>query len=154
VYADTLTQVHAPTWHRGRVVLVGDAAWCVTPLGGAGATLALTSGYVLATYLSQALDDVTRRTVAQRGDDDPAPDLDLTPALLQFETWMRPLVDQVQTMPPGALKVAYPQSRLGLRVSRAVVRAMTSRLLRPLAARTTQVARTDQELPGPHRTAA
>jgi 2-polyprenyl-6-methoxyphenol hydroxylase-like FAD-dependent oxidoreductase len=151
VYADSLTQVHAPTWHRGRVVLLGDAAWCVTPLGGGGATLALTSGYVLATYLSQALDDVTRRTVADEGDDDRAMDLDLTPALLQFETWMRPLVEQVQTMPPGMVRIAYPQSRVGLAAARLLNRAMTSRLLRPVAARMTRVADTEQELPGLHR---
>jgi 2-polyprenyl-6-methoxyphenol hydroxylase-like FAD-dependent oxidoreductase len=52
VYIDLLTQIRMPTWHRGRVCLAGDAAWCVTPLGGGGASLALTSGYVLAACLS------------------------------------------------------------------------------------------------------
>ncbi|WP_139980460.1 FAD-dependent monooxygenase [Nocardioides litoris] len=127
VYADSLTQVRARTWHRGRAVLVGDAAWCVTPLGGGGATLALTSGYVLAAQLSRATD--------------------VPAALERFEAWMRPLVDDVQTLPPGLDRLAYPRTALGLRASRTVTRLVTSRLLRPIAARATQVAHTDQELP-------
>ncbi|MEJ8629456.1 FAD-dependent monooxygenase [Sphingomonas sp. I4] len=43
-----LRQVKMPRWARGRVALCGDAAWCVTPLGGVGATLAVTGARVLA----------------------------------------------------------------------------------------------------------
>ncbi|PZF60120.1 FAD-binding monooxygenase [Curtobacterium sp. MCBD17_034] len=74
VDVDQLTQIRMPTWHRGRVCLAGDAAWCVTPMGGGGASLALTSGYVLAASLS----DPETRT--------------LDDALAAYESWMRPLV--------------------------------------------------------------
>jgi hypothetical protein len=38
VLFDSVEQVHMDSWHRGRVVLVGDAAWCVTPHAGMGAS--------------------------------------------------------------------------------------------------------------------
>ncbi|WP_405551442.1 FAD-dependent monooxygenase [Streptomyces sp. NBC_01171] len=126
VYIDGLTQIRMPTWHRGRVCLVGDAAWCVTPMGGGGASLALTSGYVLAACLSAA---------------------DTEAALTAYESWMRPLVDSVQKLPPGVVRLAYPRTRLGLALRTLVMRALTSPLLAPVTARLTRVADTDRPLP-------
>ncbi|GAA0924920.1 FAD-dependent monooxygenase [Nonomuraea longicatena] len=40
-YFDTISQVVAPTWSKGRVVLLGDAAWCVTLFAGYGSSLAV-----------------------------------------------------------------------------------------------------------------
>ncbi|MBL7254983.1 FAD-dependent monooxygenase [Paractinoplanes lichenicola] len=128
VYIDHLTQIRMSTWHRGRVVVAGDAGWCVTPLGGGGASLALTSGYVLAAYL------------AQRPGDLPA-------ALSSYEKWMRPLVDDVQKLPPGIEHFAYPQTRLGLALRGLLDKALTSSLFGSLAAKLTHVAETDQQLP-------
>ncbi|GIF23466.1 FAD-binding monooxygenase [Paractinoplanes tereljensis] len=128
VYIDQLTQIRMTTWHRGRVVLAGDAGWCVTPMGGGGASLALTSGYVLAAYLAQ----------------EPG---NLETALTAYEKWMRPLVDDVQHLPRGLEHFAYPQTRFGLALRSQVDRIMTSRLLAPLTARLTQVAETNQTLP-------
>ncbi|MFJ8728917.1 FAD-dependent oxidoreductase [Streptomyces bauhiniae] len=126
VYVDGLTQIRMPTWHRGRVCLVGDAAWCVTPMGGGGASLALTSGYVLAAGLSAA---------------------DTEAALSAYESWMRPLVDSVQKLPPGVVRMAYPRTRLGLALRTLVMRALTSPLLAPVTARLTRVADTERPLP-------
>ncbi|MFG2813396.1 FAD-dependent monooxygenase [Streptomyces sp. NPDC048410] len=126
VYVDHLTQIRMPTWHRGRVCLVGDAAWCVTPMGGGGASLALTSGYVLAACLSRA---------------------NTESALTAYEQWMRPLVDSVQKLPPGVVRLAYPRTRLGLALRTLVVRSLSSPLLAPVAARLTRVADTDRPLP-------
>ena len=47
-YFDSLDQVKMPAWCTGRVVLVGDAAYCASPASGAGALLALTGAYRLA----------------------------------------------------------------------------------------------------------
>ncbi|MBM9468148.1 FAD-dependent monooxygenase [Nakamurella leprariae] len=127
VYVDDLTQIRMPSWHAGRVMLAGDAAWCVTPMGGGGASLALVSGYVLAAQLSTAPDVAT--------------------ALGEYEAWMRPLVDDVQHLPPGIEHFAYPKTRLGVAVRRLLDKAITSPPLRPLAARLTQVAETDRPLP-------
>jgi 2-polyprenyl-6-methoxyphenol hydroxylase-like FAD-dependent oxidoreductase len=41
-YFDVLRQVRMPRLSKGRIVLTGDAAWCATPIGGVGTTLAIT----------------------------------------------------------------------------------------------------------------
>jgi len=131
VYVDQLQQVRMQTWHRGRVVMAGDAAWCVTPMGGGGASLALTAGYVLAAELAAAPDD-------QPG------------ALIAYERWMRPLVDDVQHLPRGITAFAYPQTRVGLAVRGVADKVLLSRPFRPLAAKLTQVAQTERDLPPLH----
>lgn len=47
-YFDSLSQVHMGQWSKGRVALVGDAAYCASPASGQGTSLALVGGYVLA----------------------------------------------------------------------------------------------------------
>ncbi|HEX5502737.1 MAG TPA: FAD-dependent oxidoreductase, partial [Thermomicrobiales bacterium] len=58
LYYDTVAQVELPTWSRGRVTLVGDAAGCVSLLAGQGASLALAGAYALAQELGRANGDV------------------------------------------------------------------------------------------------
>jgi len=43
LYFDSVSQIHMSSWHSGRVVLVGDAAYCASPLSGRGTSLAMTS---------------------------------------------------------------------------------------------------------------
>lgn len=126
VYVDDLTQIIAPRWHHGRVVLLGDAAWCVTPMGGGGSSLALTGGYVLAASLSTGAVET---------------------GLAGYEGWMRPLVDRIQTMPKGVTKFAYPQTAFGLRLQHAAHHVLTSRPVAPLMARTARIADADRPLP-------
>jgi 2-polyprenyl-6-methoxyphenol hydroxylase-like FAD-dependent oxidoreductase len=47
-YFDAMGQVRMPGWSQGRVSLVGDAAYCGSPLSGQGTTMALVGAYVLA----------------------------------------------------------------------------------------------------------
>jgi 2-polyprenyl-6-methoxyphenol hydroxylase-like FAD-dependent oxidoreductase len=131
VYVDHLVQIRADAWHRGRIVLAGDAAWCVTPMGGGGASLALISGYVLA---AQLLAHPTDRAAA----------------LERYEQWLRPLVSDVQDFPTALKHFAYPQSRLALTARGLLDRALTSAPLRPFARRLTRVAETERELPAIH----
>src|SRR5262249_48114317 len=56
-YHDDVTQVTMPRWSRGRIVLVGDAAYCVSLLAGQGAALAMAGACVLADELA-AIGDV------------------------------------------------------------------------------------------------
>jgi 2-polyprenyl-6-methoxyphenol hydroxylase-like FAD-dependent oxidoreductase len=51
-YFDATCQVHMPSWSQGRVALVGDAAWCPSPLAGQGSSMALIGAYVLAGELA------------------------------------------------------------------------------------------------------
>lgn len=54
VYFDSVSQVRMDTWSTGRVVLLGDAAWCVTLFAGYGAGLALAGADALGAALSEA----------------------------------------------------------------------------------------------------
>jgi 2-polyprenyl-6-methoxyphenol hydroxylase-like FAD-dependent oxidoreductase len=56
-YFDALSQVRMTNWHSGRIVLIGDAAWCPSPASGAGAELAVTGAYRLADELAAAAGD-------------------------------------------------------------------------------------------------
>ncbi|NJP91018.1 FAD-dependent oxidoreductase [Nonomuraea sp. FMUSA5-5] len=56
-YFDALGQVRMTSWSDGRVVLLGDAAWCASPASGAGAELALVGAYRLAGELAAANGD-------------------------------------------------------------------------------------------------
>jgi 2-polyprenyl-6-methoxyphenol hydroxylase-like FAD-dependent oxidoreductase len=53
-YFDATCQVHMPSWSLGRVALLGDAAWCPSPLAGQGSSMALIGAYVLAGELAAA----------------------------------------------------------------------------------------------------
>ena len=53
-YLDQVAQVVMDRWSSGRVGLLGDAAFCSSPLSGAGTGLALVGAYVLAGELAAA----------------------------------------------------------------------------------------------------
>ena len=59
-YFDTVSQVRMPAWSKGRVALVGDAAYGASPLAGEGAALAMLGAYVLAGELLGAHGDHLR----------------------------------------------------------------------------------------------
>ena len=60
LYFDAVAHVHAPSWSRGRVALIGDAASCPSLLAGEGAAMAMVGGDVLAGELSRADGDYVR----------------------------------------------------------------------------------------------
>ena len=47
-----------PTWHKGRVVLLGDAQHAVSPIVGMGSSMALEDAYVLADELGKNKNDI------------------------------------------------------------------------------------------------
>jgi 2-polyprenyl-6-methoxyphenol hydroxylase-like FAD-dependent oxidoreductase len=57
LFFDAVSQIRMETWHRGRVALVGDAAYCPALLTGYGSTLAMIGAYILAGELSSTPDD-------------------------------------------------------------------------------------------------
>ncbi|MEU8608553.1 FAD-dependent monooxygenase [Actinoplanes sp. NPDC048791] len=129
VYVDHLTQIRLTSWLKGRVCVTGDAAWCVTPLGGGGTSLAMVGAYVLAACLSRAK---------------PA---ELGAALTSYEAWMRPLIEDAQKLPPGTPGLFYPRSEVGVRVLRLTACIGSLGVLRRLTSRIGHVARTGQALP-------
>ncbi|OQO92025.1 2-polyprenyl-6-methoxyphenol hydroxylase [Saccharomonospora piscinae] len=56
-YLDSISQVHLPSWSKGRVTLVGDAGYSPGPAVGGGTTLAMVAAYVLAHSLASAPGD-------------------------------------------------------------------------------------------------
>src|SRR5262249_41660187 len=56
VFMDAVIQIQIPTWHQGRVALVGDACDCPMLLSGQGASLAMGGAYLLARALHETAD--------------------------------------------------------------------------------------------------
>jgi 2-polyprenyl-6-methoxyphenol hydroxylase-like FAD-dependent oxidoreductase len=57
LYLGPIAQIHMPCWSKGRVTLVGDAAYCASPKSGQGTSLAIVGAYVLAEELAKHIDD-------------------------------------------------------------------------------------------------
>ena len=101
-YFDACAQVHMTSWSAGRVVLVGDAAWCPSPASGAGAELALTGAYHLAGELAAASGDHQA-------------------AFTRYDAALRPLVAAKQKIGPN-LRLMVPRTEVGLRVRNTLAR--------------------------------
>lgn len=123
-YFDSVSQIRMDRWSKGRVVLVGDAAYCPSLLSGYGSQLALAGAYILAGELKATGGDY-------RG------------AFRAYERELRPFVEQKQKNPERAVHQFVPGSALGLRirnlalklvsapfVSRLVIKMTYGRLLR------------------------
>jgi len=59
-YFDSISQVTLDAWSDGRVGLLGDAAYCASPLSGQGTSLALIGAYVLAGEIKNAGGDYAK----------------------------------------------------------------------------------------------
>lgn len=60
LYFDSESLIKMAGWHTGRVVLVGDAAYCSSTLSGRGTSLALTGAWYLARALRDHPDELGR----------------------------------------------------------------------------------------------
>jgi 2-polyprenyl-6-methoxyphenol hydroxylase-like FAD-dependent oxidoreductase len=78
-YFDMAAQVDMPRLSQGRVVLVGDAGYCASPMSGQGTSIALIGAYVLAGELAAAARDLPR-------------------AFAEYERVMRPFVEANQAL--------------------------------------------------------
>jgi 2-polyprenyl-6-methoxyphenol hydroxylase-like FAD-dependent oxidoreductase len=120
-YFDSLSQVHLGQWHRGRTVLLGDAAYCGSPLAGLGTAMALVAAYVLAGELA-----------ATPGDH--------AAAFARYQDEMRDYVKQCQALPPGGVKGFAPNSALMIWLRNLSMTMMTRWPMRGLTARQFQKA--------------
>ncbi|KAE8452072.1 hypothetical protein EG329_002238 [Mollisiaceae sp. DMI_Dod_QoI] len=82
-YCERLGIVKLESWSKGRVVLVGDAAYCPSANTGMGTTSGVVGAYILAGEIGRYCggDDAREK---------------LTTALKAYETKFRPFMDQVQ----------------------------------------------------------
>lgn len=58
-YFDVGTQIRMENWSKDRVVLLGDAAYCASPMSGQGLSLALVGAYVLAGEIASSKTDLS-----------------------------------------------------------------------------------------------
>jgi len=82
-YFDSISQIRMDRWSAGRVALLGDAAFCASPMAGMGTSMAVVGAYILATELKRANGDYAI-------------------AFAKYETKMRPFVTNAQKMAEGA----------------------------------------------------
>ncbi|KGO64905.1 Monooxygenase, FAD-binding [Penicillium expansum] len=90
-FCQNAVQIKTDTWHSGRVVLLGDAAHCPSPLTGMGTSTSLAGAYVLAGELARSED--------------------LSHAFQKYSQIMRPFIDEVQQFNIGWIRLAVPKSQ-------------------------------------------
>lgn len=115
LYFDQISQVKMPRWSKGRIALVGDAAYCASPISGMGTSLGMCGAYVLAGELGRHDDHAQ--------------------AFAAYEAIMRPYVDQAQSVPTFAPRLASPHSRAGIALGHAVLRMSNVPIIKTILAR-------------------
>ncbi|MGV0794386.1 FAD-binding domain [Mycolicibacterium sp. XJ1819] len=111
IYFDVVSQIRMDRWSQGRVLLIGDAAGCISLLGGEGTGLAMTEAYVLAGELQRADGDHRR-------------------AFTAYEQQLRPFIRDKQAGAERFLGFFATRTRLGLWFRTMAIRSMK---IRPLA---------------------
>ncbi|PVH96125.1 FAD/NAD(P)-binding domain-containing protein [Periconia macrospinosa] len=99
-YYDAVSQVKMDSWTKGRVVLLGDAGYCASPLSGMGTSLAFAASYKLAGLLQGWIKS-----------DEHA---DVTAALEKYNEQMRPIVKDAQKLAPGQVNMMAPETLWGI----------------------------------------
>jgi 2-polyprenyl-6-methoxyphenol hydroxylase-like FAD-dependent oxidoreductase len=95
-YSQEIVQVRIGHWSKGRVVLAGDAAHCASPYSGMGISGGLVGAYVLAGQINRHPDD-------------------LPTALANYETELRPFVDEIQGgVNPKILSLGMPMTKIAV----------------------------------------
>lgn len=119
-HVDTVAQIRLGSWRRGRIVLVGDAAWCPTLYSGQGSALALVGGETLGTHVAAHPDD-------------------LEAGLASWEAAHRPAAHAAGSAARRSRHFFLPGNRLVATVRRAALRIASwrpaGRLLQALASR-------------------
>ena len=105
LYFDVVSQIRMDRWSQGRVLLIGDAAGCISLLGGEGTGLAMTEAYVLAGELLRADGDHRR-------------------AFDAYETRLRPFIKDKQAGAERLLGFFATKTRFGLWFRNVAMRTM------------------------------
>lgn len=116
-YFDSVSQVVMDTWSRGRVVLLGDAAWCVTLFAGYGAALALTGADRLGAALAEH---------------------DVATALERWEASLRPEVSKRQALARKGMSQYAPPTKAHVLARDLAIRAVQLPGIRGLVQRSIQ----------------
>lgn len=109
LYLEYSGQIKARHLSTGRISMIGDAAYCGTPLSGAGTTLSLVGAYVLSGSLARNLHS--------------EPTTFPHAAYAAYERFMAPFAAAAQSLPPGVPRLALPDTEWGAWVLHQFVRA-------------------------------
>jgi 2-polyprenyl-6-methoxyphenol hydroxylase-like FAD-dependent oxidoreductase len=106
---DSVHQVEMDTWHTDRVVVLGDAAWCLTLYSGMGASTAMAGADLLGTLLQRNPHNTAR-------------------ALREWDQKLRPFMDiQQKSGRTMGLTMFVPQSRKDKAMRTAMQKVLTNR---------------------------
>ncbi|PYY46047.1 monooxygenase [Curtobacterium sp. MCLR17_043] len=121
-YTQRMEQVVVSRWSKGRIALLGDAAWGSGPTG-MGTTLSLVGAHILAGELARTIEPA-----AGAGHGYSIPD-----AFARYEEMLRGYADSAQGLPPGGARLLHPSSKAGVRAVRAALRVASLRPVRGFA---------------------
>ncbi|PZE97313.1 monooxygenase [Curtobacterium sp. MCLR17_040] len=110
-YTQRMEQVVVSRWSKGRIALLGDAAWGSGPTG-MGTTLSLVGAHILAGELA--------RTIEPAGGADHG--YSIPDAFARYEEMLRGYADSAQGLPRGGARLLHPSSKAGVRAVRAALR--------------------------------
>ncbi|EIT73572.1 unnamed protein product [Aspergillus oryzae] len=88
-YCERMGVVTMEYWSQGRIVLVGDAAYCPTAMTGMGTTCGMAGAYVLAGEIGKHCGKGFKGGI-------PVPKNSITVALAEYEGRLRPFINTVQ----------------------------------------------------------
>ena len=127
-YFDELARIDVPEAANGRVVLIGDAGACGSPMSGMGTATALIGAYLLAARIGETPGD-------------PAA------AALRYSADIVPFAEAGKKLMGGGIQRMVPANRFEALMTRAMTGLMLSSLARPLVKR--MFAANQEELPLP-----
>ncbi len=97
-----------PAWSKGRVLLLGDSAHCLTLISGQGAGMAMTSACLLGEELASG---------------------DIDAALVRHEKKLRPAIERLQTRSRKMANWFIPATPFAFHTRNTIMRLMPRRLL-------------------------
>lgn len=110
IYFDKIAMVHESVLYKGRIVMLGDAGYCPTPLSGMGASLGIFGAKALTHFLSDS---------AGR----------LPTAFERYNTLMQPIIQKFQTNARANAKTFLPMSKRALRLNDLIMKLVPSAII-------------------------
>jgi 2-polyprenyl-6-methoxyphenol hydroxylase-like FAD-dependent oxidoreductase len=110
IYFDSISQICMPSWTKGRIALIGDAAACASLLAGEGTGLAIIEAYVLAGELHRSQGDYTK-------------------AFEQYNRLLQPFIRHKQKAALSFAEFFAPSNRLSLAIRNTGIRLTSHPIL-------------------------
>ncbi|WNG40691.1 FAD-dependent oxidoreductase [Archangium violaceum] len=116
---DSVNQVRMERWHKGRVVLVGDSAWCLTLYSGMGASSGMAGAELLGNMLEKYPDNLGR-------------------ALVEWEARLRPFIEYHQSQAWGMRRFFTPAGEAERAMRATIIKAMGLPIIGPFITKMNQ----------------